>query len=39
MKFALVTVALIVSTSAFGAVETSSPTELPGCKLVGPSKM
>ena len=34
MKFALVTVALIVSTSAFGAVETSPPTELPGCELV-----
>ena len=35
MKFALVTVALFFSTAAFGAVETSPPTELPGCELVG----
>ena len=38
MKFALVTVALIVSTGAFGAVETSPPIELPGCELVGTVK-
>ena len=38
MKFVLVTVALISSTSAFGAVETSPPTELPGCELVGTVK-
>ena len=38
MKFALVTVALVFSTSAFGAVDTSPPTELPGCELVGTVK-
>jgi len=38
MKFILVTMTLISSTSAFGAVETSPPTELPGCELVGTVK-
>ena len=38
MKFALVTVALFFSTAAFGAVETSPLTELPGCELVGTVK-
>ena len=38
MKFVLVTVTLIFSTGAFGAVETSPPTELPGCELVGTVK-
>ena len=38
MKYVLVTVALVFSTSAFGAVDASSPTELPGCELVGTVK-
>jgi hypothetical protein len=38
MKFALVTVALFFSTSAFGDVDASRPTELPGCELVGTVK-
>jgi hypothetical protein len=38
MKFALVTVALVFSTSAFAAVDASPPTELPGCELVGTVK-
>jgi hypothetical protein len=37
MKFALVTVALVFSTSAFGAVD-ASPPKLPGCELVGTVK-
>lgn len=39
MKYVLVTVALVFSTSAFGAVDASSPTELPGCELVGTVKI
>jgi len=31
-------VALVFSTSAFGAVDASPPTELPGCELVGTVK-
>jgi hypothetical protein len=38
MKYVLVTVALVFSTSAFGAVDASPPTELPGCELVGTVK-
>jgi hypothetical protein len=38
MKFALVTVALLFSTNAFGAVDASPLTELPGCELVGTVK-
>jgi hypothetical protein len=38
MKYVLVTVALVFSTSAFGAVDASSPSELPGCELVGTVK-
>ena len=38
MKYVLVTVALVLSTSAFGAVDASPPTELPGCELVGTVK-
>jgi hypothetical protein len=38
MKYVLVTVALVFSTSAFAAVDASPPTELPGCELVGTVK-
>ena len=38
MRFALVTVSLFFTTAAFGAVETSPPTELPSCELVGTVK-
>ena len=38
MKYVLVTVALVFSTNAFGAVDASPPTELPGCELVGTVK-
>ncbi len=38
MKYVLVTVALVFSTSAFGAVDANPPTELPGCELVGTVK-
>ncbi len=38
MKYVLVTVALVFSTSAFGAVDASPPIELPGCELVGTVK-
>ena len=38
MKYVLVTVALVFSTSAFGAVDTGPPTELAGCELVGTVK-
>jgi len=38
MKYVLVAVALVLSTSAFGAVDASPPSELPGCELVGTVK-
>jgi hypothetical protein len=38
MKYVLITVALAFSSSAFGAVDASPPSELPGCELVGTVK-